>query len=403
MKIIQINSVCGHGSTGVIAVEIAQLLKQKGHECYIAYGQGNTDYPNSFKIGSTIESKLHALIFTRILGLQGYGSIWGTIRLIKWIKSISPDVIQLHNLHGNYLNFPILFKFLAKSNIPVVWALFDCWSFTGKCTHFTACGCRKWEILCKECPQLHKSGGVTYFFDRTEKMYKDKLRFFSALPKLDIIVCSEWLKNEVQRSLFKGRPIHKIYNWIDASKFAPIEDKTICKKYGLDPQKKILISVSAIWMRNSNRFQDAVRLANILPDEYQLVIVGKIQDITIPSNIIHIPYVEGTRELSKLYTHALAFVGFSVEDTFGKVFAEAMLCGTPCVVFDSTACPEVIGDTGYAVPPHDVQMMLQKVEEINRNGKNYYSSHCIERVRLNYNYETNVSQYVDIYLQLCNK
>ena len=157
MKIIQINSVCGHGSTGVIAVEIAQLLKRKGHECYIAYGQGSTDYPNSFKIGSTIENKLHALIFTRILGLQGYGNILGTRRLIRWIKSISPDVIQLHNLHGNYLNFPILFKFLAESNIPVVWALFDCWSFTGKCTHFTACGCRKWETLCKECPQLHKS------------------------------------------------------------------------------------------------------------------------------------------------------------------------------------------------------------------------------------------------------
>ena len=156
-------------------------------------------------------------------------------------------------------------------------------------------------------------------------------------------------------------------------------------------------------MKNSNRFQDAVRLANILPNEYQLVIVGKKQNITIPSNIIHIPFVEGTHELSKLYTHALAFVGFSIEDTFGKVFAEAMLCGTPCVVFDSTACPEVIGDTGYTVPPHDVQMMLQKVEEINKKGKRYYSTHCIERVKLNYNYEANVSQYIDIYQRLCNK
>ena len=403
MKVLEINSVCGRGSTGVIAVEIADLLKQNGHECYIAYGQGTTTYADSFKIGTTLENKMHGLFYSRIKGLQGYGTICGTKRLIRWIKQIHPDIIHLHNLHGNYLSFPLLFEYLEESKIPVVWSLFDCWAITGKCTHFTESGCRKWETQCEECPQLHTSGAVTYFFDRTRKMYNDKRRLFAALPSLDVIVCSNWLKSEVQRSYLQKRPVHMIYNWIDSSKFGPIEDKELWRKYGLDPDKKILVSVSAFWTSNSNRFTDAVQLANILPADYQLVIVGQKQGIEIPSNIVHIPFVAGTSELSKLYSYALAFVGFSVEDTFGKVFAEAMLCGTPCIVFNSTACPEVVGDVGYVVEPHDAQGMLSAVKEIDKNGKAFYSSRCIEYVKKNYDYKTNVGMYLAIYEKVYSK
>ena len=44
MKVLEINVTCGHGSTGVIAVEIADVLRAQGHTCYIAYGQGTTTY-----------------------------------------------------------------------------------------------------------------------------------------------------------------------------------------------------------------------------------------------------------------------------------------------------------------------------------------------------------------------
>lgn len=400
MKVLQINTVCGAGSTGVIAVEIADFLKSKGHESVITYGNGSSNYPDSFNFGSKFRNKIHALYDTRILGLEGYGSKYGTHMLLNYIEQYKPDIVHLHTLHGNFLNFPMLFKFLGEKRIPVVWSLFDTWAITGKCTHFTSSGCTKWQNKCGACPQLHTSGAETFFFDRTQKILKDKIHLTSTLHNLHIIVCSNWLKWEVEKSHLKNRPIHMIYNWIDTAKFYPIEDKSIYDKYGLDRNKKILVSVSAFWNKLTTRFEDAKRLADILTDDYQLVIVGKKEGIKIPDNIIHIPYVNGTEELSKLYTEALAFVGFSIEDTFGKVFAEAMLCGTPCVVFDSTACPEVVGDCGYAVAPHDVRSMFDRIKEIDNEGKELYSQKCIQRVKENFGYEKNIGKYLEVYKEI---
>lgn len=397
MRVLQINVTCGIGSTGVIAIEIANKLKEKGHECYIAYGQGSTNYPNSYKIGGKFENKFHGLWNTRILGKEGTGTVCGTRKFLKWVDQISPDIIQIHNLHSNFLNFPMLFEYIRVKNIPVVYTLFDCWAFTGKCTHFTEPSCRKWESHCGNCPRL-SSGPITWFFDRTGYLFDLKRKLFSNLPSLDIIVCSNWLKREVEKSFLANRPIHMIYNWIDTAKFKEIQDDTIYNRYGLDKKKKILVSVSAFWDDHTTRFEDAVRLARELPEDYQLVLIGKkLTDKPLLKNMIHVDYVNGVEELSKLYSSAIAFVGFSVEDTFGKVFAESMLCGTPAIVFASTACPEVVGDTGYAVPPHDVKSMVAKIMEISAKGRRSYSQRCIDKVITDYNYDQNVGKYIELY------
>ena len=40
---------------------------------------------------------------------------------------------HLHNLHGCYLNLPMLFHALQQMHKPVLWTLHDCWPFTGHC------------------------------------------------------------------------------------------------------------------------------------------------------------------------------------------------------------------------------------------------------------------------------
>ena len=195
-----------------------------------------------------------------------------------------------------------------------------------------------------------------------------------------------------------------IYNWIDQEKFRPIVDESIYSKYGVDNTKKVLVSVSASWGDNNTRLSDAIRLASILPDDYELVLIGKlVSKRELPNNIVHIDFVKGTDELSKLYTCALAYVNFSVEDTFGKVMAEAQLCGTPAIVFDATACPEVVGDAGFVVPPHDVKAMFSCVEEIAKLGRDYYSEKCIDYVKTNFNYHINVGEYLKIYERILSE
>ena len=146
-------SVCGFGSTGSICVDIATVLEQQGHECYIAYGQGTTTYKKSYKIGTVLENHIHNL-GSRLLGKQGYFTKKGTQQLVQFIKQYNPDIIHLHNLHGNYLNLKVLFEYLINVQKPVVWTLHDCWAFTGKCAHYTDIQCFKWQTHCANCPQL---------------------------------------------------------------------------------------------------------------------------------------------------------------------------------------------------------------------------------------------------------
>ena len=69
--------------------------------------------------------------------------------LIRRIEAFQPDVIHLHNLHGYYLNIEVLFSYLKKSGIPVVWTLHDCWSMTGYCPHFENVNCTQYRTECR--------------------------------------------------------------------------------------------------------------------------------------------------------------------------------------------------------------------------------------------------------------
>lgn len=401
MKVLQINTIYGRGSTGVIVQEIEELLLKNGIESYIAYGRGKSESPNHYQIGSKFDHKFHSLLFSKVLGLQGLGSFLSTYKLTKWIDSIRPDVVHIHTLHAHFVNFPLLFKYLKKSDIPVVWSFFDCWPFTGKCPHFTEVKCYKWRDCCHNCEHLNL-GPKTYFFDQTKYLFKLKKDYCASLRKLDIIVCSNWLKREVEQSMYSSHPIHMIYNWIDTGKFKKIDDPSIRSKYDINENKKILISVSAYW---KTRLVDANRLAEVLPDEYQLVIVGHLKEgVTVHPKVKHIDYVYGTEDLSKLYSLAFAYVNFSVEDTFGKVIAEAMLCGAPAIVFDATACPEVVGDAGFAVEPHNVEAMKDVILKIDREGKrSELSDRAIKHVIENYDFNKNVTQYIDVYRTVCER
>lgn len=136
MKILQINSVCGYGSTGRIAVDMYRDFEKQGHDCLIAYGRGTApEGIKSYRIGSDLDNYLH-VAKTRIFDQHGFGSKKATEELIEKIKAYQPDMIHLHNLHGYYLNIEVLFNYLATLDIPIKWTLHDCWTFTGHCSHF---------------------------------------------------------------------------------------------------------------------------------------------------------------------------------------------------------------------------------------------------------------------------
>lgn len=406
MRVLQINSVCDFGSTGRTTRELADYIEQQGHECYVAYGHGTSTYHKCFKIGSRLENHLHNALFTRLLGLHGYGTRRGTKRLINWIKEIKPDIVHLRNLHANYLNFPMLFDYLAESQIPVIFTLHDCFNFTGKCAHYTAIRCYKWQAECKECPTYRHCVAPSAFFDMSHKLFQQKKYYYERMNNLTVVAVSKWLACEAKKSAMfaSASKITYIYNWIDYTKFhrASQEDvNAFYDKYNLSKGFKYIISVSQGWDNSANRYKDAIRLARKLPEGYKLLLVGKVlRGSKIENPLLHIPYINGSKELSVAYTMAEAYVHLSVEDTFGKVIAEAMTCGTVPITFNSTACGEVPGPYGMVVEPHDVDAIvaaLPKLPELQKQREN-----IIEYVCKNYDYHTNAQKYIELYKEILN-
>ena len=121
----------------------------------------------------------------------------------------------------------------------------------------------------------------------------------------------------------------------------------------------------------------------------------------MPENIINLGYVGDVNELAKLYSCVDAYVHLSREDTFGKVIAEAMACGTPAVVYNSTACPELIGEKcGHIVEKGDVEGILSALTIIKKEGKNSYTSSCVEFVNKNFEKNKLIRETEEVYLQL---
>ena len=118
MKVLEINSTCELGSTGRNVIEIADYLNNKGIECYIAHTSG-ASYKNEYIIGNTLINKIHAFL-SRIIGWQEIYSIYPTIKLIQYINKMGFDVINLNNLHSNYLSYPLLMRALIKAERSIV-------------------------------------------------------------------------------------------------------------------------------------------------------------------------------------------------------------------------------------------------------------------------------------------
>lgn len=116
MKILQINTVCGTGSTGRIATDIHKILVDTGYESYIAYGRGEArgiEEKFVIEIGSKLDNYFH-VAKTRFFDKHGLGSINTTKEFIKKVEKLNPDVIHLHNIHGYYLNYRLLFEYLKR-------------------------------------------------------------------------------------------------------------------------------------------------------------------------------------------------------------------------------------------------------------------------------------------------
>jgi len=398
MRVLQINSVVGVGSTGKIAADLHEELEAQGHESYVAYGRNESrPISNSIKIGSQTGILWHVFI-SRVFDSHGFGSVIATKKLIKKIREIDPDLIHLHNIHGYYLNIRVLFNYLKKRDIPVLWTLHDCWAFTGHCAYFDYAGCDKWREGCYKCPQK-KTYPKSLLFDRSKINYREKKKIFTSLKNVTLVTPSYWMADVVKKSFLNIYSVNPIYNGLDLNSFKPTsgsfrKDKKI-------EDKIVLLGVASPWSprKGLNIF---VELSKMLDENYQIVLVGlsSAQMKTIPDNIIGIARTNNIEELAHIYTTADYLLNPSAEETMGLVTVEAHACGTPAIVSNKTAVPEMVNEKCGIVVSENTAAAFY--DAITSNKKVFSKSDCLDHAS-GFEKKLKYSEYIEMYKKIVEK
>jgi glycosyltransferase involved in cell wall biosynthesis len=399
MKVLQVNTVCGTGSTGRIAADIHKMLIEQRHESIVAYGRGTThNCDNTIKIGNNLDFYRHALK-TRILDKHGFGSKNATRKFIEEVKDYNPDLIHLHNVHGYYINIELLFNFLKEYKKPIVWTLHDCWAFTGHCAYFDYANCYKWETHCQKCPEK-KSYPKSVFLDNSYDNFEKKKKLFTGLKNMTLVTPSRWLANLAKRSFLKEYPVKVINNGIDLDVFKPTLSD-FREKYGLE-NRFIILGVASEWTRRKG-LEYFIELSKILSDKEAIVLVGlsKKQKQDLPKNIVGITRTNSPKELAEIYTASDIYFNPTLEDNFPTTNLEALACGTPVITFNTGGSIEAIdSSTGYIVEKGDLQKVKQIIQRTEKEGKDKYSKHCITRANNYYDKDKKFQEYIELYEKL---
>ena len=395
--LFQINVTANWGSHGRIAEEIGEMAMTQGWDSYIAYGRyANPSKSHLLKVGSPFGHYLHGLQ-SMLFDRHGLGSTSATRKLIREIEWLRPDIIHLHNIHGYYLNYPILFQYLSEMKTPVVWTLHDCWPITGHCAFFTYADCDRWKYGCHHCP-CQKNYPTSLLMDRSETNYELKRRSFTSLSNLTLVPVSEWLDGLLDESFLKDVPRRCIHNGIDTDVFHTDSSfSSFCQG------KKVVLGVSNMWEPRKG-MKDFLALRSLLSSDYVIVLIGlsKKQIYSLPEGIIGIERTDNLQQLVHYYSRADVFVNPTYEDNFPTTNLEALSCGTPVMTYRTGGSPEAVDEeTGVVVPCGDVNSLAENIEAICcAPYPETRSERCRQRVTENFCKRDRYQEYLALYNSL---
>ncbi len=398
MKIVQINAVYGYGSTGVIVKDIQNACINMGWQCCVVYSQSNQEVHFGYHIGNLLSNKLHAIL-TRISGKQGYFSFLSTYKLIKYLKAYKPDIVHLHNLHGNYINLPLLLTYLAKKDIKTVVSLHDCWFYTGGCSHYTAVKCSKWEENCGDCPRRYEEFPAI-LWDSSKKQLEDRIKLFEAIKNLTVVGVSNWITAEAAKNVFRSAKCLTIHNGIDINFFHPIKTDKIRYMYNLKG-KFIILAPANKWFQSVNA-KTLEYFSNRLTDDMVMVFIGNgANKALLTKKMVDIGFVASRERIREIYCSADVMVNCTREESLSLLNVEVQACGTPVITYANTGVKETVNEKcSFSVENGNPEKLWDVLMKIRERGKHSYSNDCVMWCRERFDREKNYIKYLNLYKAL---
>ena len=214
-----------------------------------------------------------------------------------------------------------------------------------------------------------------WFTPLYSRMYRVLVPMLARRVKHIIAVSSFTRDRIVARTGVTREKITVIPNGYD-SKFYPqtprVVERTVAELQL--PSKRYLLSLCTMEPRkNLARLLEAWRqLALEVDDSVYLVLAGgsgqdsvfRETELTVAAPRVHLTGYVNDRLLPGLYTGAMAFIYPSLYEGFGLPPLEAMACGTPVVVSNTSAIPELVGSAGIRINPLDAKSIRDGLQQI---------------------------------------
>ena len=406
MKILIVNICAQYGSTGRIATILKRGYEDKGHKVIICYGsrKESIEELGYFKLTKRIESFLSALYY-RIFGYQGVFLSRPTNRLLSIIKEEKPDVVQLLNIHGYYIDEFKLLSFLAESSIPTVYSMMDEYAYMGKCVF--SYDCDKFKNECSDC-KLKKGYPTSLFFDRSSYYFKKKNQVYNSFKNI-VFTGVPWVVSRAKLSkLLRDKDVRIVNEPIDLDNYFYPQDATELRKGLSIPKGNIVVLTVAVLSSPRKGGKYFLELCRQMGNKegYSFVYVGYDTDeYEAPANIIKIPYVSSMKRLAELFSLADVFVSTTLSDTIPNACINALGCGTPICGFDLSGLSFIgIEDTNIArlVEPFNITALEEAVSSFSKKSTALIKK-CRDSVYYDYSPDKVVSDYIKIFESIKDK
>lgn len=299
------------------------------------------------------------------------------IELCRALKKIRPDVklVAPNNIIHKDIAEELDVQIVGKIKKGIIWEQVELPLILRKYSNPLLVN------LCNLAPILYKNNIVSIldlsFHLHPEwfsKQFSTLYNFFipkAAVRARQIITISESSKNDIVK-YYKIDPgkIDIVYPSV-SNEFTTTNEAPYKNSYGkyvlavssLDPRKNFIGLIKAF---KSCNLRDTKLL--IVGSEHKVFANSDIRsEVTGDDNIVFTGYVTDS-ELVNLYRNALVFAYPSFFEGFGIPPLEAMACGCPTLVSNTTSLPEVCGDASIYVNPHDINSIRGGLTDIIGNN-----------------------------------
>jgi glycosyltransferase involved in cell wall biosynthesis len=350
------------------------------------------------------------------------------------------DVVNLHWVGLDFVDYEGFFRVMAKRRIPVVWTMHDMNPFTGGC-HYTG-GCERYRERCGGCPVLRKvesrkrkseiemvgeslaeaqraqrdqeprtNNQELFAPDLSSAIWERKRRAFDQAVahglRLQLVSPSRWLADCARQSSLLARfPVHVQPNGLDAEQFRGLDAVGMRQALGVHPDARVVLFVAenvSDRRKGLSLLLTALRRLHLERINVHLVGVGTSRPVAGFDGL----KVSFTGEIASetlmalVYSAADVFVIPSLEDNLPNTVLEAMACGTPVVGFDTGGIPDMVrqGKTGLLAPVGDVDALADAIRTILGDAalRQRMVDECRATVLREFTLERQATAYVDVY------